>query len=171
MGNSVRAWLEGKTFLEIGESLTRRKCASNKRANRTAGGNYLPRAIIWSRGFIERLSQFAGLLLALQNQWKENEPDSMPDWFANTVALHTFPLGLRFGVQDPFALAWHRHVIRERRAANLLQSLVPLDTESITELQGAWQYTNRAKDAFIENRFGDEEPSIIPALRRIINAG
>ena len=170
MRNSVCAWLEGKTFLEIGEILTRRKCAPDKKMNRTAGGNYLPRAILWQQRVVRRLSLFAGLLLAVQNQWAENDPNSMPDWFANTVTLHTFPLGLRFGVKDPFALAWHRHVIQERRAANLLQSLVPLDVESITELQEAWQYTNRAKDAFIENRFGDEELPIIPALRRIVAA-
>ena len=169
MQDAVQGWLDGRTLIEISEILTRRDCPSDRGQSRTHAGHYVPRAILWQQRVAQKLSLLAGLMLALQNQWVEHDPDSIPDWFANTVALHTFPLGLRFGLKDPFALAWHRHVIQERRAANLLQSLAPLAVESVTDLQEVWQYTDRAKNIFIATRFA-EEPAIIFALQRVLKS-
>jgi len=168
--DTVRAWLEDKTLLEIGRILTRRDPAEGRKGRRSDSRYHLPRAIKWSQTVVERLSRFAGLLLAVQNQWAESDQGSMPDWLADSIALYTLPLGLRFGVQNPSALAWHRHVIQERRAANLLQSLVPLEAEAITELQEAWEYTRKARNVFIEGLFGDDELPVAPALRRTIAA-
>ncbi|RLI53110.1 MAG: hypothetical protein DRP09_16510 [Candidatus Thorarchaeota archaeon] len=168
LGDTIHAWLNDNSLLEIGEVLTRRKCDADKRRNRSAAGNYLPRAILWSRRVINHLSQFAGLLLAVQNQWAENDLDSMPRWFANTITLHTFPLGLRHGVRDPAALAWHRYAIQERRAANLLQALMPLEVENITDLQEAWQYVFRASKGFVEGSVKTPDSQIVLALQRII---
>lgn len=167
MIESVQAWLDDKTLIGVSQVLTRRSCAPDKQVNRTHAGHYIPRAIIWIRSFIDRLARFAGLMLALQNQWIEHEPSSIPNWFANTKALPTLPLGIRFGVRDPFALAWHRHLIQERRAANLLQRLTPLKADSITDLQEARKHVDEATNVFLSTESSDEEFLIVSALRRL----
>ena len=112
--------------------------------------------------------EVAGLLLSVQNQWFENDAGSMPEWFASTSTLPTFPLGLRYGVKDPFALAWHRHALQERRTANLLQSLAPLDAGVVIDLQKVWQNVEEARDKFSAIRSGADAPPVNFALQRLL---
>ncbi|MBT3322443.1 MAG: DEAD/DEAH box helicase [Anaerolineae bacterium] len=163
---TVQAWLDGETYLRMGELLTRRECSSDKENKRTSPGYHLPRAIMWKQGFIERLAQFAGLLLAIQNQWVENEPDSAPYWLSSTSTLHTLPIGLRDGVQNPFAAAWFRHVIQERRAANLLQKLAPLQSEAMSDIQEAWTDVQQSLVKFLQI---DDERKIVNALKQLLS--
>ena len=121
---------------------------------------------MWKQGFIERLAQFAGLLLAIQNQWVENEPDSAPYWLSSTSTLHTLPIGLRDGVQNPFAAAWFRHVIQERRAANLLQKLAPLQSEAMSDIQEAWSDVQQSLVKFLQI---DDERKIVNALKQLLS--
>jgi len=166
---TVQAWLADETLLQIGELLTRRQSAEASQNKRTSAGHPLPRTIMWTKGFVESLAQFAGLLLAIQNQWIENEPDSIPEWLSNTNVLQTFPIGLRYGVRNPFSAAWHRHFIQERRAANLLQNISPLQGEAVIDLQNAWLDTRNSLSEFVQtDNEGDEE--IVTALRRLLNS-
>jgi len=168
MQDAVRSWIEGDSIVEVAETLTRREFPSAARRKRTNAGHCIPRAIMWSRGFIDRLSQFAGLLLALYEQWREYEPDTMPDWLSTSMALYTLPQGVRFGVRNPFALAWHRHAIQERRAANRLQEIVPLDTGEITNIREAQTYVTKAVRVFRDMNL-DEQDSVVRALQRLID--
>lgn len=165
---AVSAWLQGKNLLEIACVLTRRSCPRDREMKRTSAGNYIPRAIIWSRAVVDELSRFAGLLLALQNQWVEHAPGSAPDWLTSTVALHTLPLGIRYGVKDPFALCWHRYVIQERCSANLLQSIAPLAVDEITDLREARPSAASARSAFTRTDSDPSEPKVVSALRRVV---
>lgn len=167
MQNTVCSWIEGDSIVELAEILIRREFSPANRLKRTAAGHCIPRVIIWSRGFIDRLSRFAGLLLALYEQWKEHEPNTMPDWFSKSVTLYTLPQGVRFGVRNPFALAWHRYAIQERRAANLLQSVVPLGTDEIVDIQEAQPYVTNAIKVFLNTEPGEKD-SVVPALQRLI---
>lgn len=166
---TVQAWLDDEALVRIGERLIRRESTETNQNKRTSAGHLIPRTITWTRGFIEHFSQFAGLLLAIQNQWVENEPNSIPDWFLNTNSLHTFPIGLRYGVRDPFSAAWYRHIIQERRAANLLQNIAPLQSEIVVDLQDAWSETRDSLSKFLQIDNGGEE-EIITVLRRLLSS-
>lgn len=167
MRAAVRSWVEGESIVGIAETLTRREFSTEKRLRRTSAGHCIPRVIIWSRGFVDRLSRFAGLLLALYEQWQEHEPETMPDWLSGSVTLYTLPQGIRFGVCNPSALAWHRYAVQERRAANLLQLLVPLDVDEITAIREAHRYVANAKRVFLDTDVS-EKGSVTRALHRLI---
>ncbi|WP_420630227.1 DEAD/DEAH box helicase [Candidatus Leptofilum sp.] len=163
---TAQAWLDDKTLLQIGELLTRRESTQANQNKRTSAGHFLPRTIMWGKGFIEQLAQFAGLLLALQNQWVEHEPDTIPEWVLSTNTLHTFPFGLRCGISDPFAAAWYRHVIQERRSANLLQKIAPIQVETVLDLQEVWSETRDTLSEFLQMTDEDE---IVTSLRRLLS--
>jgi hypothetical protein len=165
--NVVDAWLSDETLLQIGTKLTRRESPKNRQISRSSPGHNIPRTIMWTKGFIERLAQYGGLLLALQNQWLENESNSIPSWLKNVSVLQTFPVGLRYGVIDPFSAAWYRHVIQERRAANLLQSIAPLELERLLDLQEAWTSTQNSLSTFLLTEERNEEINVV--LRRLLH--
>jgi hypothetical protein len=167
--DTVRAWLDDQTYLALGETLTRRSCPPKRRSSRTSPGHHLVRALTWNQRFIERLSRYAGLLLAIQNQWLEHDPETIPTWLAETETLHTFPLGLRHGVANPSALAWHRYAIQERRAANLLDSLVPIPGRQLTSIQDAWPLVREARTVILESDLEDRETDTLQVIRRLIS--
>jgi hypothetical protein len=167
METTLVAWLQDCTYLKIAETLTRRSCKPESRVKRTSPGNFLPRALGWSQQFIDRMSRFAGLLLAVRDQWLENEPDSIPDWLAEASTLSTLPQGLRFGVSNPGALAWNRYITKERRAANLLQRLCPVDVETADDLTSAYSSVRQALAAFQADESHDSLHPVVPSLRHL----
>jgi hypothetical protein len=164
----VDAWMRGETLLGVSRVLTRRPVDQRQEGRRTDARHLIPRAIAWRDRCVRPLSLWAGLLLALQNQWLDSEPESTPPWMRDSATIHTLPMGLRFGVVDPVALAWYRRAIRERRAANLLRRIVPIGPCDLADTRGLQSAVSRALHRFRRDHELDDADPVIPALRRIL---
>jgi len=164
----LRGWVQDNTYLVLAELLKRRPCPENRKSARNDARHYLPTSISWSQNVVDHASRFAGVMLALRDQWVLNDGATIPDWYSQAQALNTFPLGLRSGVSDPAALAWYRHLLRERRIANLLSVLAPIKLNDITSPQAALNYVIQAKELVMEDSAHDQEFPVLIALKQLI---
>ncbi|MEN6435585.1 MAG: DEAD/DEAH box helicase [Anaerolineaceae bacterium] len=159
-------WINGLPFVELGQTLIRKEVDKRIQIERSSSGYLIPRSMNWQFKVADCLSMFAGLLSAIRDEWVKNEPETIPDWFRNSTVLQSLPMGIRFGVKNPIALVWYRNVIRERRSANLLSSLSPIEIHNPYSQTEIRQYLNSSKEFFIQDETLDEKFPILRILRR-----
>lgn len=163
------SWLNDASYIQVSEILTRRTANPNNRSSRTSAGHFVPRTIIWSQRVAQLISRFAGLLLAIEERWLENEPNTLPEWLSSSEVLPTLPLGIRYGVRDPESLAIYRFVLQERRAANFIRTLVDIDLENKADRRASIQYAMDVRARFIQRVADDPQNPIVAVLKQILN--
>lgn len=164
---TVTSWVDGEPYMILASQLFRRQIQANE-VQRSDARYPLPRAIGWSNSVAENLSRFAGLVLAVRDQWILSAPQSIPDWFSSLTALTTLPLGLRFGVRNLEALIWYREGIRERRAANYLEEHTPFGVADPNDQHTFKDYFTQAKEHFLANNDLIEREQVAAVLSYLI---
>lgn len=164
---TVASWVNGDPYIDLARQLFRQPI-QDQEVQRSDARYPLPRAIGWANSVAENLSRFAGLVLAVRDQWVLSDPQSTPDWFSNLTALTTLPLGVRFGVRNLAALIWYREGIRERRAANYLEAHTPFGIVDPNNQQAFMEYLLQAKEHFLANNELIEREPVAAALRFLI---
>jgi len=167
LAGTVVSWVNGDPYMDLARQLFRQPI-QDQEVQRSDARYPLPRAIGWANSVVENLSRFAGLVLAVRDQWVLSDHQSIPDWFSNLSTLTTLPLGLRFGVRNLEALIWYREGIRERRAANYLEEHTPFGVADPNDQQTFINYFSQAKEHFTANNELIERDPIAAAIRFLI---
>jgi hypothetical protein len=121
---ALAAWMTGEPLISVASEVhTRPVNGSAGRGSRDP----LPRVItVVGNGFRFGLSLAAGSMAAIVATGRENDPVGPWEVPAECLrSLNLLPLAIRYGADSPETLAWIRAGVHTRRAAHMLNSVVP----------------------------------------------
>jgi hypothetical protein len=124
--DAVRLFISGQSLAAIAQEVL--GAGRDVDPERTGGGKPLPRLIAFTNSTVERLSRFAGLVVACE----ELDPQLLPieairdEGNSSWHSLALLPLALRCGCDSESSLSWFRFGLRLRRPAHRLARLFPL---------------------------------------------
>lgn len=157
----TRLYMQGKTYAEI--AIAYLKVGEPVEVSRTAG-KPIPDVIALIKNQIEKVSSYAGLLVAILEEALYKERD-LP------FNLNGLPIAIKNGLKDQSSLYWYGYAMRNRSVAHILASNFPLGNfidEETSKRIVSQKKRDWLKDELDLSYLNSEEKSILEAAKSII---
>ncbi len=154
-------YMQGKTYAEI--AIAYLKVEGPVEVSRTAG-KPIPDVIALIKNQIEKISSYAGLLVAILEEALYKESD-IP------FNLNGLPIAIKNGLNNHSSLYWYGYAMRNRIVAHILALNFPLGNfidEETSKRIVFQQKRNWLRDELDLSHLNSEEKAILEAARRII---
>lgn len=149
---TVELWINGGNYIEIASSFNFSITERNISKRSSTQFHPIPKVFKWKKIIPSKLSRLGSLLLAIQDYWIKNSPETLPSLLLDNKSLNSISLGIKFGLSSPEALACYENIIGERKASIYLSNLYINSVNSPFDWEERYKYSERQKRLLLKEK-------------------